>query len=156
MEMREESFIFMPRRIIAGLLIAVGTAAPVLVGAVVPTAPPSSVVSVSETPIEAVVTLLVKLGGWFWGVLLALAVIFIVYAAFLFLTSGGDEEKVKKAKDYIIYAVVAVGVAILATGIVYLTRVFLGETTPQSAGPCRTDADCPSSQYCKVNVCVER
>ncbi len=136
--------------------IGMATLLPLIAGAVVPSAPPQSAVSTSASPIEAVVTLLVKLGGWFWGIILALAVVFIVYAAFLFLTSGGDEEKVKKAKDYIIYAVVALAVAILATGIVYLTQVFLGTTAPQSAGPCRTSADCPSSQYCDVNVCVER
>ena len=79
---------------------------PRLAGAVVPTAPPSSVVSTSLSPIDAVVALLEKLGGWFWGIISALAAVFIVYAAFLYLTSGGDEEKVKTAKKYIVYAII--------------------------------------------------
>ncbi|MFH1161724.1 MAG: pilin [Candidatus Jorgensenbacteria bacterium] len=128
--------------------VAIGVAAllPLLASAVVTNAPPTSVVSTSASPIDAVVALLVKLGGWFWGIILALAVVFIVYAAFLFLTSGGDEEKVKEAKNYIIYAVVALAVAILATGIVYLTQVFF--TTPTGV-LCGT-VYCPPGQICNT------
>ncbi len=42
------------------------------------------------------------------------AVFFILYAAFLYLTAAGDPEKVKKASKTLLYAVVAVVVAIIA------------------------------------------
>ncbi len=81
-----------------------------------------------DTP-QKVITTICKLSGWLYGVLLALAVVFIIYAAFLFLTAGDDSEKVGKAKKQLIYAVVAVAVAVLATGIVTLTQEFLGTST---------------------------
>jgi len=71
------------------------------------------------------------IGNWMFGILLFLAVIFIIYAAFLYLTSGGVEEKTKQAKDYIIYAVIAIAVAILAKGIIALIGSFFGVTTTQ-------------------------
>lgn len=77
-----------------------------------------------DTP-EKVIDAINKFAGWFYGALAALAVVFIIYAGFLFLTAGDDAEKVGKAKKQLIYAVVAVAVAILATGIVELTKVLL-------------------------------
>lgn len=64
--------------------------------------------------------------NWAFGLLLLLAAIFIIWAAFLYLTSGGDEEKIKSAKNYIIYAVVAIVVAALARLIVFVVRALLG------------------------------
>jgi len=77
-----------------------------------------------DTP-EKVITIINKFGGWLYGALLALAVVFIIYAAFLFLTSGGDAEKVGKAKKQLIYAVVAVATTILATGVIKLVQILL-------------------------------
>ena len=48
----------------------------------------------------------------FWG----LAVIFIFYAAFLYLTAAGEEEKIKTANHQLIYAVIAIVVALFAYG----------------------------------------
>lgn len=64
--------------------------------------------------------------NWMFGILLTLAVVFFLYAAFLYLTAAGDEEKVKKAKDVIIYVVVAVVVAVLAKGLVLVITNFFG------------------------------
>ncbi len=71
-------------------------------------------------------------GNWMFGIILALAVIFILYAAFLYLTSGGDEEKVGTAKKYLVYAIIAVAVAVLSKGIVMVVQSFLpgGDVTP--------------------------
>ncbi len=68
-------------------------------------------------------------GNWLFGILLLLAVIFIIVAAFLYLTSGGNEEKTKKARDYIIYAVIAIAVAIVAKGVIALVGSFFGVST---------------------------
>jgi hypothetical protein len=57
--------------------------------------------------------------------LLIFAVIFIIMAAFTYLTAGGDEEKVSKAHQKIIYAVVAIAVAFLAQGISYVVGELL-------------------------------
>lgn len=54
--------------------------------------------------------------------LLVLASIFIVYAAYLYLTAAGDPEKVKTASSVIIYAAVAIGVGLLAQVIVAIAE----------------------------------
>ncbi|MFH1192949.1 MAG: hypothetical protein V1656_01370 [Candidatus Jorgensenbacteria bacterium] len=77
-----------------------------------------------DTP-GKVITTINKLSGWLYTALLALAVVFIVYAAFLFLTAGDNAEQVSKAKTQIIHAAVAVAVAILATGIIELVKILL-------------------------------
>jgi len=87
-------------------------------------AAPLAAAAAVDTP-DKVITIINKFGGWLYGALLALAVVFIIYAAFLFLTSGGDAEKVGKAKKQLIYAVVAVATAILATGVIKLVQILL-------------------------------
>lgn len=48
----------------------------------------------------------------------AISVIVIVLAGFMYVTSGGEPEKTKKAKNTIIYALVAIVLAVLANAIV--------------------------------------
>ncbi len=55
-----------------------------------------------------------------------IAAIFIVLAAFQYLTAGGDEEKVGKAKQMLIYAIVAIAVALIATGVSSVVTGVLG------------------------------
>lgn len=54
--------------------------------------------------------------------LLVLAGVFIVYAAYLYLTAAGDAEKVKHASNVIIYAAVAIGVGLLSRVVVAIAR----------------------------------
>lgn len=61
---------------------------------------------------------------WIFGILLVLAVIFLLYSAFLYLTSGGEDEKVKKAKGFLLYSIIAIVVALVARGIIALVRNF--------------------------------
>lgn len=58
-----------------------------------------------------------QIGTWISFLFWALAVIFIFYAAFLYLSARGDEEKVKKANHQLIYAVIAIVVALFAYGL---------------------------------------
>lgn len=52
--------------------------------------------------------------------LLLLAVVFILIAAYRYLTSQGESEKVKEATRSLTYALVAVAVAFLSKGLVLL------------------------------------
>ena len=52
-----------------------------------------------------------------FGLILVLGVLVIIWSAFSFLTSGGDQEKVETAKKILLYAVIAVAISILAGGI---------------------------------------
>ena len=67
--------------------------------------------------------------SWLFYFLIALAVVFIVIAAFKYLTAGGDAEKVKGAGSTLLYAAIAVGVALLARAIPLIVASFLGAGT---------------------------
>ncbi len=64
--------------------------------------------------------------SWVSGLLIAVAVLFVIYAAYLYLTSAGDAEKVKSASNYILYAVIAVVVALASRGLIALGRAIFG------------------------------
>ncbi len=78
------------------------------------------------TSYSQVVTVIKTIGNWMFGILLALAGIFIIYAAFLYLTSSGDTAKTDKAKNIIVYAVVAIVIAVLAWGITIVAQQLVG------------------------------
>jgi len=59
----------------------------------------------------------------FWF-LIALAVVFGVIAAFRYLTAAGEAEKVKKANSTLLYAAIAIAVALLARGIPLIVGSF--------------------------------
>lgn len=62
---------------------------------------------------------------WIYTLFLALTVIFIIMAAFAYLTAGGDPNKVKKANSKLIYAIVAIVVAILAFSLRTIIQNFI-------------------------------
>jgi hypothetical protein len=55
-----------------------------------------------------------NLAVWFEGVIFALSTLFILYAALLFITAAGNEEKIAKAKSIIVYGMIGIAVALLA------------------------------------------
>ena len=61
-----------------------------------------------------------------FGILLALAVIFLIYAAFIFLTSEGTPAKIESAKNIIIYAIVAIVLGVIAKGVVMVIQTLVG------------------------------
>lgn len=107
---------------IAKVGLALAATVPLLALAQAPTAP--TVV----TTYSQLITIINTIVNWMFGILLAVAVILILYSAFLYLTSGGDEEKVKTAKKYLVYAIIAVAIGIVAKGIVYLIVQLFGAT----------------------------
>lgn len=72
------------------------------------------------------IDLVEKAANWLLYIVIALAVVFIIYAGFLYLTSGGDQEKTEAAKNYIVYAIIGIAIALLARGIVLLAKNFIG------------------------------
>jgi hypothetical protein len=71
------------------------------------------------------ISIVARIASWLLYLVIALAVIFIIYAGFLYLTSGGDEKKTKAAKDYILFAVVGIVIALTARGIVMLIQTLI-------------------------------
>ena len=59
-----------------------------------------------------------------------IAAILIVYAGFLYITSAGNEEKVKTAQKALIWALVGFGVVLIASSVPTIIQEFLtGEST---------------------------
>ncbi len=58
---------------------------------------------------------------------IALTVLFLILAAFNYLTAQGDEGKVKTAKKQVVYAVVAIVIAILAFSVSSLVTSLIEE-----------------------------
>ncbi len=54
---------------------------------------------------------------WTYIIFFIIAVLFIIFAAYTYLTAQGDPEKVKNAHNQIIYAAIAIVVAFMALGI---------------------------------------
>jgi hypothetical protein len=94
----------------------------------VPQAPqnPGSVPQGKITSIQGVLNTVCVVFDWMFYFLVALAVIFIIVAAFKYLTAAGDPEKVKGAGSTLLYAAVAVGVALLARAVPLIVASFLG------------------------------
>jgi len=79
---------------------------------------------------EQLIGIIETIANWMFAILLAVALIFILMAAFQFLTSGGDPMRVEKARMNLLYAVIGIAVAFLARGFVALVRLVLGVTAP--------------------------
>lgn len=56
--------------------------------------------------------------GYIIGLFYFIAMLFAIYGGFTILTSGGDEDKVKKGKNLIIYVVIGLALVFLASQIV--------------------------------------
>jgi uncharacterized membrane protein len=117
---------------IAGIAIIVLFAIPILALAqqtgAGPAAQPSNFTAPPQSSINTVQAVLNDICGvfdWMFYFLIALSVIFIVIAAYRYLTASGEPEKVKKATNTIIYAAIAVAVALLALAIPSIVANFL-------------------------------
>lgn len=64
--------------------------------------------------------------SWLFTIFMVFAVIMLIVAAFKYLTSGGDAARVKDATRAVIYAVVAIAVALLAASARFLVESLLG------------------------------
>ena len=109
------------RRVVLGVLVVSLLFIPLLSLAQVTGAPETG---------TALTILITKIVNILVALLIAVAAIFIVVAAFGYLTAGGDDEKVKSAKQKLVYAVVAIVVALLAFALPKLVVNLLG-LTPQ-------------------------
>jgi hypothetical protein len=92
-----------------------------------PTAPTNANVPQGNiTSLQAVLQSVCTVFAWAFYFLIVVAVIFIIVAAFKYLTAAGDPEKVKSAGATLLYAAIAIGVALLARAVPLVIGQFLG------------------------------
>ena len=105
------------RKFISFLSVALLVGFPVIASAQASIPPPSQTL-LANGP-GGIVDLINTITNWMFTILLVLAVVFILLAAYKYLISGGGEE-VGAAHKMLLYAAVAIAVAFLAKGIVYV------------------------------------
>jgi len=81
------------------------------------------------TTVSGAVDIIRGVVRWIYVIFFIIAVLFIIFAAFTYLTAGGDPEKTTKAKNQLIYAAVAIAVALLALGFQSIVSNFLAAPT---------------------------
>ena len=74
------------------------------------------------TGVEPIIAILDTVGDWMFGILIAAAAIYILLAAFKFLTASGDSKKIDEAKHMLTYALVAIVVGALTKGIIAIAQ----------------------------------
>lgn len=66
-----------------------------------------------------------KIIDWIANIGIAIAVIMIIYAGLLFMTSGGNDEKVAKAKKALIWSLIGLAVLIMGKAWIALIKDIL-------------------------------
>lgn len=85
----------------------------------------------TQAPQTDVMMILGSLTNWLFAILLVIAAIAIIVAAYFFVTAAGDPDKTKKARDFVLYALIGVLVALAAKGLVTLVeRIVSPAVTP--------------------------
>lgn len=74
-------------------------------------------------------TIVINLINWVLGILALIAVIFILLGGFRWMTAGGNEESVEKAKQILIAAIIGLVIIMAAWGIALYAVTVLGNTT---------------------------
>jgi hypothetical protein len=105
-----------------------GLAIPVLASAQLGTAPggqpPNTLNNINQ--ILGAGSLLCNIVSWVFWIFIVLVVIFVLLAAFKYLTAAGDPEKVKSAGHSLLYAAIAVIVALIARGLPAIVSSIIG------------------------------
>ncbi len=71
-------------------------------------------------PTLDILDVLDNITDWLFAILLIVAAIFIIIAGYFFVTATGDPEKTKRARDFVMYALIGVLVGFVAKGLVML------------------------------------
>jgi membrane protease YdiL (CAAX protease family) len=95
------------KKILASIAVTSLLAVPLLVLA--QQAPPQNI---------DLIQVLENVRDWLFTILLIVAVIFIIIAGYNFVTAQGDPEKVRTARNFVLYALVGVAVAVASYALV--------------------------------------
>lgn len=74
------------------------------------------------TGVAPIIAILNTIGNWMFGILIAVAAIYILLAAFKFLTAKGDAKVVTEARQALTYSIVAVVVGALTKGLIEVAK----------------------------------
>lgn len=66
--------------------------------------------------------IITRVTNWFFSIVLALATIMLIYAAYKYVTAAGIEANVKVALNTVIYALIGIAIAVLSKTIVEIIK----------------------------------
>ena len=87
-------------------------------------AAPDTVVTDKASFLKTVTTII----NWIFTIFVVFAIIFVILAAFQFITGGGYSKNVESARNKLMWAAVGVIVALLARGLPFVIASLLGAT----------------------------
>lgn len=85
-----------------------------------------------------VIEIFVNIVKYVGTIIIILSVLMLFYAAFLFLTQAGSEEGAGKARNYLIYALVGIGIGLFAQFGVPFVQNLLGSGVGIFSSGCAT------------------
>lgn len=74
---------------------------------------------------QQIFDILAKVVMYAYTIFFIVAVVFIIVAAFNFLTAQGDPEKIKSARSQITWACVAIAIALISVGAAQIIKTFI-------------------------------
>lgn len=103
--------------------------APMMAGAQVPGAPSEPApIAANQSTIYHIINNVISIAFY---VLMLLAILFILWAAFNYLTAAGNPEKVETAQKMLLYAVIAIVIGVLARSIPFIIATFVTSNVTQ-------------------------
>ena len=98
---------------------------PVLVVTAQPVNPTDAVVTIFSTGQE-LLDGIETIANWAFAILLGIAAVVLIVGGIQFITAQGDSTKIATARQWLIWALVGVGVGVAAKGLVAVIRSILG------------------------------
>lgn len=116
--------IYLSLLIFISLLISISSVSALTAGQI-----PSAGELISDAPsvgkASGLIDILKAIVKWTYVIFFIIAVLFLLLAAYNYLTAQGDPEKVKSVHNQLIYAAVAVAVALMAVSFDLIIRNFI-------------------------------
>lgn len=109
----QHKFIITMKKALKALATAAGMILPLASMAATGITPPP--VPDVQLNYSSVTGLIGTIANWIFGILLAVSIIYILFAAYDYLS--GDDAKIETAKKRLLSAAVAIGIALLAKGV---------------------------------------
>ena len=79
----------------------------------------------SPVPVVGLEGILASIIGFVTTIMFIIAPVMYLWAGFQYLTSAGDDKKIKSAKDTLIWTTIGVLIILMAEGITYIVRGLL-------------------------------
>ncbi|MEK7114472.1 MAG: hypothetical protein AAB832_00180, partial [Patescibacteria group bacterium] len=95
------------------------------------------VIKVEKSPIQnvsGIVGIAASVVRWIYVIFFIIAVMYVLFAAFAYLTENDDSEKMKVVHSRIKYAAIAIAIALLAIGLELIVKNFLTTGGGDSSG----------------------